>query len=59
MSYATLNIKDGDSAMATFANMALGRYTDEETESLKKDLLAYCCQDTLAMVKLHERLDQA
>ncbi len=58
MSYATLNIKDGDSASATLAYMALGRYTDEEIESLKKDLLAYCCQDTSAMVKLHERLNK-
>ena len=56
MSYATLNIKDGDSASATFAYMALGRYSNEEIERLKKDLLVYCAQDTLALVKLHERL---
>ena len=59
MSYATLNIKDGDSASATFAYMALGRYSDEDIEHLKKDLLAYCAQDTLALVKLHERLYEA
>ena len=58
MSYDSLNIKDGDSASATFAYMALGRYKDEELESLKKDLLEYCSQDTLAMVKLHERLSE-
>ena len=58
MSYATLNIKDGDSASATFAYMAVGRYNNEEIESLKNDLLAYCRQDTLAMVKLHERLEE-
>lgn len=56
MSYATLNIKDGGSASATFAYMAQGRYTSQQIESLKKDLLAYCGQDTLAMVKLHQRL---
>lgn len=59
MSYATLNIKDGDSASAAFAYMALGRYSNEEMESVKKDLLAYCGQDTLAMVKIHERLYEA
>ena len=56
MSYAGLNIKDGDSASATFAYMALGRYGDQEIEWLKKDLLDYCAQDTLAMVRLHERI---
>lgn len=59
MSYATLNIGDGDSAVAVFAGMALGRYTDQEMDSLKRDLLVYCAQDTLAMVKLHERLAKA
>lgn len=59
MSYAGLNISDGDSASATFAYMAMGRYDAQQTESLRKDLLAYCGQDTLAMVKLHERLHEA
>ena len=39
--------------------MAMGRYDDHETESLRKDLLAYCAQDTFAMVKLHEQLYHA
>jgi len=56
ISYDALNIRDGDSASATFAYMAMGRYDDHETESLRKDLLAYCAQDTFAMVKLHEQL---
>ena len=59
MSYDTQNIKDGDSASATFAYMALGRYGADEIESLKGELLAYCAQDTLALVKLHQRLDKA
>ena len=58
MSYASLNINDGDSASAIFAYMAMGRYSDREIERLKKDLLAYCAQDTLAVVKLHERICQ-
>ena len=39
MSYATLNIGDGNSAIAAFAYMALGRYTEKEMESVKQDLL--------------------
>ncbi|MFC2069763.1 DUF2779 domain-containing protein [Chloroflexota bacterium] len=56
MSYEDLDIGDGDSAMATFAYLALGKYEDGEAEKIKKDLLKYCQQDTLAMVKLHCRL---
>ena len=56
MSYENLEIADGDSAMAAFAYLALGRYQDEEVETVKKNLLDYCRQDTLALVKLHEQL---
>lgn len=56
MSYEGLEIADGDSASATFAFMAWGRYTDEEIERVKKNLFEYCGQDTLAMVKLHQKL---
>lgn len=56
MSYEGLEIGDGYTAMAVFALMALGKYEDSEAETLKKQLLEYCKQDTLAMVKLHEQL---
>jgi len=56
MSYNELEIADGDSAMAAFANLALDKYEDEEAETIKRNLLDYCKQDTLAMVKLHECL---
>ncbi|GAI23423.1 unnamed protein product, partial [marine sediment metagenome] len=56
MSYEGLEIADGDSASATFAFMAWGRYTNEEIERVKKNLFEYCGQDTLAMVKLHQKL---
>jgi len=56
MSYDELDIKDGDSAMATFAYLAAGIYEGQEAEEKKRMLLEYCKQDTLAMVKLHERL---
>lgn len=58
MSYDNLEIRGGDSASAAFAYLALGRYDDVEAESVKRNLLDYCEQDTLAMVKLHERLSK-
>lgn len=56
MSYDEFEIADGDSAMAVFAYLALGKYEDREAEIMKGNLLDYCKQDTLAMVKLHQRL---
>ncbi|MEW6408663.1 MAG: DUF2779 domain-containing protein [Nitrospirota bacterium] len=57
MSYDDLEIADGDSAMAAFAYLALGKYNEaREIESTKRGLLEYCKQDTLAMVRLHKQL---
>ena len=53
MSYEGLAISKGDDACAIFAYMVQGKYSEEET---KKKLLEYCQQDTLAMVRLHEKL---
>jgi len=56
MSYEGLEIRNGDDAMATFACLAQGKYGDSEVDAIKKHLLEYCKQDTLAMVKLHQQL---
>ena len=56
MSYDGLKIADGDTAMAVFAFMAQGKYNEKQLEKIKENLLKYCKQDTLAMVKLHEKL---
>jgi len=56
MTYENLKIGEGDSASAAFAYLAQGRYDGIEAESIRRNLLDYCEQDTLAMVKLHERL---
>ncbi len=56
VSYDNLEIADGDSAMAAFAYLALGKYEGREAETMKRNLLEYCQQDTRAMVKLHQRL---
>ena len=57
MSYDDFEIADGDSASAVFAYLAMGRYKNgTEAEQVRANLLKYCAQDTMAMVKLHERL---
>jgi hypothetical protein len=58
MSYDGLAIADGDSAVASFAKMALGQCEAPEVAKIRADLLAYCKQDTFAMVRLHEKLCQ-
>ncbi len=56
MTYQGLEIANGDNAMAAFAYMAMGRFSGNEADKIKKALLEYCKQDTLAMVRLHEKL---
>ncbi len=57
MSYSDLEIAEGGSAMAAFAYLALGKYAEGvEADTVKRNLLEYCKRDTLAMVKLHEKL---
>jgi len=58
MSYDNLEIADGDSAMAAFAYLALGKYEGREAETMKRNLLEYCKQDTRAMVELHKKLSE-
>lgn len=57
MSYKHLSIGDGDTAVAKFAQMARGECSQVDCDAIRADLLKYCGQDTLAMVKLHETLD--
>ena len=56
MTYRDLAIADGDSAMTAFARMMRGECDAAEMESIRRSLLTYCGQDTLAMVRLHEAL---
>jgi len=56
MTYEGLDISEGDSAMAAFAYLALSKYENSDIETIKRNLLDYCKQDTLAMVKLHQQL---
>jgi hypothetical protein len=57
LDYKNLDIQSGDVAMSIFPR--LQEVTDlDEKESIRKSLLAYCRLDTLAMVKIWEKLNK-
>jgi sugar-specific transcriptional regulator TrmB len=57
MNYEGLEIGEGGDAAAAFAFMAMGLYDEEKIQQTKENLLKYCAQDTLAMLKIHEFLE--
>jgi predicted RecB family nuclease len=57
LSYENLEIGEGGAASTALEGLLLGGGPPaEERETLRRHLLEYCAQDTLAMVKLVERL---
>lgn len=55
LSYKDLEIQEGGTASSVYAAMASGAF-DGDLEKTRKALLAYCNLDTLAMVKIYEKL---
>jgi len=55
LDYKKLEIQDGGMAMDTFANLHL-LIDPAKREGIRNDLLAYCRMDTLAMVRILEKL---
>jgi len=55
LSYKALNIQDGGSASAIYGSLHLLK-DKTKIETIRQDLLAYCKLDTIAMVKIVERL---
>jgi len=55
LDYKKLDIQDGSMAMDTFANLYLVKDKSERL-TIKKNLLAYCRLDTLAMVRIYQKL---
>ena len=56
LDYKSLAIRSGDAAMDVFAQLReIG--DPEEREAIREALRAYCRLDTLAMVKLWEKLN--
>ena len=56
LKYEDMDVSNGLDASATFAYLVKGKYDDEEAKEKRKQLLEYCKLDTLAMVKLEEKL---
>ena len=54
--YKDLPISGGDQAMLVWADIFSGRIPEEEVPGVREDLLAYCKLDTLAMVRIWEKL---
>ena len=53
LSYKALNIQDGTMALDTWGRMIMNLDTNIDVEKTKKNLLAYCKLDTLAMLKIY------
>ena len=56
LSYTHLEINNGSDAVAQFAMMARGQYNRDEEKQVKRHLMEYCKLDTMAMVKVYEKL---
>jgi predicted RecB family nuclease len=49
-------VREGSAASAAFARIACGQTQPDEEAQLRRDLLAYCAHDTLALVELYRAL---
>jgi len=58
MSYAGLEVADGQAAGLAWESLVQGTVDGVEGERIRKALLAYCGQDTLGMVRLVEKLQR-
>ena len=56
MNYADLAISDGIAAVRAYVQLMDPNVSEAAKKKIRKDLLIYCGQDTLAMVKLVEVL---
>ncbi len=56
MKYDKLAIKNGGQAQAQLFRLLSGELEELERETIRRDLLTYCHQDSLAMVVIHQKL---
>jgi hypothetical protein len=56
--YEDLAISGGDQAMLVWGEIQAGKVLEEQIPGIRKDLLAYCKLDTLAMVRIWEKLKE-
>lgn len=57
--YAGLQISNGEKAMLAWFEIISGEIPPDDIEQTRKDLLAYCELDTLAMVKIYQEACEA
>jgi hypothetical protein len=58
MSYDNLEIGEGGAAVLAYVKLLDPDVSDTEKKKIRKDLLTYCGQDTMAMMKLVEVLER-
>ena len=56
MTYEGLSIQEGNQASFEYLRMLDTTIPRAERDKIKEDLLQYCAQDTLAMVRIREEL---
>ena len=56
LSYENLDIQEGSQASLAYLRMISAETSAREKAEIERDLLAYCSQDTLAMVRIREEL---
>lgn len=56
MTYKGMTVANGGDAQIAYLNILSGKLSPEAVAQTRKDLIAYCGQDTLAMVKILEHL---
>ena len=56
MKYDKLEIKNGGQAQAALMRLLSYGVSDLQREKLRRDLLTYCAQDSMAMVVIHHKL---
>ena len=54
--YADMAIADGSAASIMFENLTSGLITGDEADLVRRNLLDYCRLDSLAMLKIVDRL---
>jgi len=59
MTYEGMEVADGTEAGLAWESLVRGSLDQAERERIEKALLAYCGQDTLALVRLVESLRRA
>ena len=56
LSYDDLGIQEGGAAARRWKEVTLGDVSDNKRAQVYSDLIEYCKLDTLAMVKIHQKL---